>query len=202
MLDVEDSNMKHHHTLQSHWGKQQAEGTWSEGLLCRFQQLAAASGLPIGQQLWWAQTTAWARRSASPAGRWHPAGWHRRGKGTRPCRSGSLAALLALWRWAPWCPGWSPAAQHRLSIHSTEDRRVGCHALTRVLGLSRTTKITKMLAVRAACTAATTRSLPSRNNPLPSDTMSSSWAVSEGQQESEYESWFHSAVQSNTLSSL
>lgn len=53
MLDVEDSNMKHHQTdsLLSHWGKQQAEGTRSESLLCRFQQLAVASGLPIGQQL-------------------------------------------------------------------------------------------------------------------------------------------------------
>lgn len=38
--------------------------------------------------------------------------------------------------------------------------------------------MTKTLALRAACTAAVTLSFPSRKSPLPSDTMSSSWAVS------------------------
>lgn len=51
-------------------------------------------------------------------------------------------------------------------------------SLTRELGLSRTTKMMKTFALRAARTAAITRSFPSRNSPLPSDTMSSSWAVS------------------------
>lgn len=48
------------------------------------------------------------------------------------------------------------------------------------MGLSSTTKMTKTLALRAACTAAVTLSFPSRKSPLPSDTMSSSWAVSVG----------------------
>ena len=58
--------------------------------------------------------------------------------------------------------------------------------LTRELGLSRTTKITNTFALRAARTAAVTRSFPSRKRPLPSETMTSSWAVSvEGGQRSE-----------------
>lgn len=52
-------------------------------------------------------------------------------------------------------------------------------SLTRELGLSNTTKITKILAFRAAWTAAVTRSLPSKKRPLPSDTIKSSCAVSE-----------------------
>lgn len=38
--------------------------------------------------------------------------------------------------------------------------------------------MTNTFALRAARTAAITRSFPSRNKPLPSDTMTSSWAVS------------------------
>lgn len=50
--------------------------------------------------------------------------------------------------------------------------------LTREFGLSRTTKMTKTLAPRADLTAAITRSLPSRNRPRPSETMTSNWAMS------------------------
>lgn len=51
-------------------------------------------------------------------------------------------------------------------------------ALTRELGLSNTTKMTKMLAFWAAWTAARTLSLPSRKRPRPSETMRSSCAIS------------------------
>lgn len=77
-----------------------------------------ASYWSTGRLLWRVQTTVWARRSGSPARRWHLAGWRRKGRGTPPCRNGSLAVLPALWIWAPWCPGWSPAAQHHhLTTH-------------------------------------------------------------------------------------
>lgn len=47
------------------------------------------------------------------------------------------------------------------------------------LGLSSTTKMTKTLALRAAWTADATLSFPSRNKPLPSETISNNCAVSE-----------------------
>lgn len=55
---------------------------------------------------------------------------------------------------------------------------LGTCLLTRELGLSSTTKMTKMLAFWAFWTAARTLSLPSRKRPRPSETMRSSWAVS------------------------
>lgn len=70
-----------------------------------------ASHWSTGRLPWQVQTTAWVRRSGSLAGCWHLAGWRRRGRGTLPCRSGSLGVLPALWIWAPWCQGWSPTTQ-------------------------------------------------------------------------------------------
>lgn len=51
-------------------------------------------------------------------------------------------------------------------------------SLTLEFGLSRTTNMTKMFALRAAWTAAATLSFPSKNKPRPSDTTSSNWDVS------------------------
>ena len=63
---------------------------------------------PTGQLLSQVQTIAWVRRSASLASCSHHVGWRRRGRGTPPCRSGSLASLLDPWRWGLWCPEWNP----------------------------------------------------------------------------------------------
>lgn len=72
----------------------------------------------------------------------------------------------------------------RIYLHTssseTEDVVSLCPSLTREFGLSSTTKMMKTLAPRAARTAAITRSFPSRKRPRPSDTTSSSWAVSAG----------------------
>lgn len=57
-------------------------------------------------------------------------------------------------------------------------KRSNAASLTRELGLSSMMKMTNTFALHAACTAVTTRSFPSRKSPLPSDTMTSSWAVS------------------------
>lgn len=73
--------------------------------------------------------------------------------------------------------------QHSTMVSNTlclleTKKRSHSSSLTRELGLSSTTKMRNTFALRAARTAAITRSFPSRNSPLPSDTMSNSWAVS------------------------
>lgn len=67
---------------------------------------------------------------------------------------------------------------HFVSTDLQNKKRSHSSSLTRELGLSSTTKMMNTFALRAVRTAAITLSFPSRNSPLPSDTMSSSWAVS------------------------
>jgi ferredoxin len=94
--------------------------------------------------------------------------------------AGLCGALWKEWHWAP-APQDRVAATLLNKFKAPLFCRMGACAtcsLTRELGLSNTTKMTKMLAFWAAWTAARTLSLPSRKRPRPSETMRSSWAVS------------------------